>query len=132
MKIGSLGDIVFEVSDETIQSVGSMELSGSANISTHALRLRKGQPEFTGTAPEQLTLAVRVTKLLGADPEAVIDKIKGYMNIGTALRLQFANKTFGSAKWLIAKYRAVVRDYDAKGGVADAEITLTLTEYPKE
>ena len=131
MKIGSLGDIIFEVSDEIIQSINKMEYSGSANITTHALRLRKGQPEFTGTSPDQISITVRVSKILGADPADMIAKVQSYTDNGTILRLQVGKKTVGSYRWMINKYKITYEDYDRQGNLVDANVNLTLIEYPK-
>lgn len=131
MKIGSLGDIIFEISDDVVQSINKMEYSGSANISTHALRLRKGMPEFTGTTPDQISVTVRVAKILGADPADMIAKVKTYSENGSILRLQVGKKTVGEYRWIINKYKITYEDYDMKGELVDATINLTLTEYPK-
>lgn len=132
MKIGSLGDIIFEVSDDVIRSINKLEYSGSSKISTHSLRLRKGMPEFTGTDPDQISITVRVAKILGADPEEMIEKVKEYTGNGTILRLQIGKKTVGSYRWLLSKYKVTYEDYDMKGNLVDANVNLTMIEYPKE
>ena len=130
MKIGSLGDIIFEVSDDVIRSINKLEHSGAARISTHPLRLRKGMPEFTGVDPDQLSMTVRVAKVLGADPEEMIEKVERYTENGTILRLQIGKKTVGSYRWLLSKYKITYEDYDRTGNLVDASVNLTLIEYP--
>lgn len=132
MKIGSLGDIIFEVSDDIIQSISKVEYSGSSNVTTHAMRLRKGKPEFTGTNLDQISMTVRVAKILGADPEEMISKVRTYMEDGTILRLQIGKKTVGSYRWMINKYKVTYEDYDRQGNLVDANVNISLIEYPKE
>ena len=132
MIVGSLGDIVFEVSEEIMQSIEKLDLSGSANISIHSIRLRKGKPEFVGTDPEKITMSIRVSKLLGADPDAMIEKIRTYMSSAKILRLQMGKKTIGGYRWLINEYKVTHKDYDRFGNMIDASVSLTLIEYPKE
>lgn len=132
MIVGSLGDIVFEVSDKVLQSFEKLNFSGSANISIHSIRLRKGKPEFVGTDPEKASMSIRVSKLLGADPDDMIEKIRTYMSSAKILRLQLGKKTFGSYRWLINEYKVIHEDHDRFGNLIDASISLTLIEYPKE
>lgn len=131
MKIGSLGDIIFEISDDVIQSINHMEYSGSASITTHSLRMRKGVPEFTGTALDQISITVRVALILGADPADMIQKVKTYSENGTVLRLQIGKNKVGDNRWLISKYKITYEDYDSQGELIDASVNLSLVEYPK-
>lgn len=131
MIIGSLGGIVFQVSPDAIQSIKKLEHSGSAKIQTHALHLHKGLPEFTGVEPEKVTLQVRVSTALGGDPAAEIAKIRSYMTQGAVLRLQLGRSGVGGGRWMISSFKVEYEDTDRNGNLIDADISLTLTEYPR-
>ena len=129
MTIGSLGGLVFTVSDRMLQSFMKLDFSGSAKIQNHELHLTKAKPEFTGSEPDKATLTVRVSKLLGCDPAGEIAKVKAYCDSGAVLRLQLGRSGAGNGRWMITGYKVTWQDTDRYGNVTDAEITLNLQEY---
>ena len=131
MTIGRLGDILFEISPTMIQTIKKLEHSGSARISNHDIHLQKSLPEFTGSDPEKVTLQMRVSTALGSDPDSAIEKIRGYTASGAALRLQIGRRSVGSYRWLINSFKMTYTDCDRNGNLIDADISVTLMEYPR-
>ncbi len=131
MTIGSLGGVIFSVSPDSIQTISKLEHSGSAKIHNHDLHLRKAMPEFTGVEPDKVTLQVRVSKALGGNPTSEIEKIRSYTAQGAILRLQIGKKSIGSYRWMINSFKVSYMDCDRNGDLIDADISLTLTEYPR-
>ncbi len=130
MQVGCLGDIVFEVSDSTVKTLRQLEFSGSASIQSHDRHCQKAIPEFTGVDLESMSFSVRVTKVLGADPTKDIEKIREYMNNGKTLPFTLGTKTLGY-RWLISQYKVICENFDAKANIIDADISITLKEYPR-
>ncbi|MGN1117968.1 MAG: phage tail protein [Acutalibacteraceae bacterium] len=128
MKIGVLGDIVFEVSDKTLKTIQKNEYSGSAKTQTHSRPGKVGLVEWTGRDPESLELSFKVSKQLGANPEDDIKKIKKYVNEGAKLPLTILKKRYGT--FIIQKYTVSEKDYD-KESVVTADISVSLIEYTK-
>ena len=131
MQVGRLGNIIFEVSDKLIKTVQDVKYSGGAAIETHSRHLKKGLPEFTGVDLESLSFKFRSSKYLGTDPDADIKQIKQYVNTGESLVFVVGKDVIGY-RWMIEKYQVQVNYYDANAVPIDAEISLTLKEYPKE
>ncbi len=92
MKIGSLGDILFEVSTDKIQTLRNAQYSGSALIQEHQLHLGTALAEFVGDAAQTFTFSIRISQYLGADPHTVINKICKYAREGKALKLIIGKK----------------------------------------
>ena len=55
--IGSLGEVVFEVSDEKVRTFRDFQIQRSAKYSEHAIHGRKGLLEFTGLSPASASLS---------------------------------------------------------------------------
>ncbi len=131
MKIGSLGDILFEVSTDKIQTLRNAQYSGSALIQQHQLHLGTALAEFMGDAAQTFTFSIRVSEYLGASPKDVINKICKYTRDGEALKLVIGKYKIGRNKWLINSYQVLFELYNKVGNFTSADITLTLTEYAR-
>ena len=131
MTIGSLGGILFSVSAQSIQTISKLEHSGSAKIQNHELHLRKALPEFTGSEPEKITIQIRVSAALGGNPAAEIEKIRSYTEQGAVLPQRMGTRRVSGGSWMIASFKVSWQDTDRYGNVTDADITLTLQEYPR-
>lgn len=132
MIIGTLGDIVFEVSSKTIMTINKFSRSKSATFQSHSVHLRTGLLEFTGSEPESLSISIKISRYLGADPIYVYSKIAEYQTNGTAVSLVIGSEIYGSYKWVVSKCKAAYNYYDRFGNVTDMDVSLTLTEYVKE
>ena len=130
MKVGCLGDLVFEVSDGMIKTIRNASRSGSATIQTHQRHLMKPLQEFTGADAQSFDFKIRFSAYLGADPDTEIKKLFAYMENGVVLPLTIGTKSYGD--WLIKKIKDTPEYYDRRGNVTSTDVTVTLTEYTKE
>lgn len=131
MKIGSLGSVVFTVSDSTVMTLRDMEVKNSASISVHKVHMRSGLAEFTGSDPQQITFKLRVSAFLGANPEAQIKRLEGYLRNGTQLTFVLGNKTYGRYRWLLESLSQDVEYFDRRGNVTQCDLSISLREYLK-
>lgn len=129
MKIGCLGDIIFEVSDSTIRTIQDATWSGSASIQTHSRHLDNALQEFVGIDPDGFTFNIRISKYLGADPLVDIPKLFDYERTGTALPLVIGKKAYGKDRWLIKSHKSTLETFDREGNLVSANVSITLTEY---
>lgn len=132
MQIGCLGEILFEVSPDVIQTLRDATWSGSVSISTHQRHLQNTLQEFVGVDADSFTFNIRISRYLGADPLSVLNTIFDYERNGTALCLVIGEKMYGKYRWLIKKHKATLEHYDKNGNLVGADVSLTLTEYTKE
>lgn len=132
MKVGALGDLIFETSANLIRTIGSMQSSGSARYATHDRHLGRGLVEFCGTEPDDITIAVTFARWLGTEPEDSLALIRQYEREGTALPFILGGKTVGDYRWVITGHKATVFAFDGRGGTAGADVTISLREYQKE
>lgn len=132
MIVGCLGDIVFEVSSDTIKTIDKLNWNGSVKIQTHSRHLTNALTEFNSVEPDQLSFTLGLSKYLGVDPQAEISKIFEYERSGTALPFTLGTKAYGKYRWLIKKHKVSAERYDKFGNVTEAKVTINLVEYIKE
>ena len=132
MRIGSLGDIAFEVSESVVKTLNNATWSGSANIQTHQRHLDNALQEFVSVAPDGFTFTMKLSRYLGVDPITEVTKIFEYERKGIALPLTLGNKAYGKYRWLIKSHTVKMELYDARGNLTSCDVDVTLTEYTKE
>ena len=112
MQIGTLGEVVFSVSDRVVETINNFTWSGSARYSTHQRHLTHALTEFTGL-----------------DPVTEVVKIWNYERSGTAVPLTIGTHAYGKYRWSIKSHKMKAQTYDKRGDITSATISLTLQEY---
>lgn len=131
MKIGCLGEIVFEVSDKEIKTIRDASWSGSVSISTHQRHLNSALQEFVGINPDSFEFKIRVSMFLGSDPHKDIEKLLEYERGGIAVPLTIGKTGYGRYRWLVSKHKITLEHFDKMGNLVGADITVSLAEYTK-
>jgi hypothetical protein len=130
-KIGTFGDLVFTVSDETVQTFNNMEWTQTAEYATHNRHLQRDIVEFLGMQPDQIAFEVTFSIFLGVKPWTMLEKLKAMIQKGTAEVLTIGGKVYGTYKWVIQSQTAAMQYYDNTGNLMQATTKLELLEYPK-
>lgn len=129
MVLGALGDIVFEVSDETAKTISNMNWGGSASYATHKRHGYHAMSEFTGMGADGLSFDIVLSAYLGVNPQTVIGQIWTYERTGTTLPFVLGNKAYGKYRWVITKHSVKAQFYDAEGDMTHCKVSVTLQEY---
>ena len=131
MPIGSLGDIVFEISEKQIRTFSKMSLSAGARYSTH--NRINGSPilEYTGAELKSVSLTIVLSAFQGIYPRKEMNKINKACEDGKPLRLVIGNAQLGKYKWVIKSADSELENIDNKGRIYKITVKLTLTEYVK-
>ncbi len=124
--------MIFEVSESVIKTLRDASWSGSVTVQTHQRHLDNALTEFVGVNPDTFEFKIRVSQYLGVDPQEEIAKLFSYERNGTAVPLTIGTKAYGKYRWLITKHKTMFEYYNKDGGLASADITVSLTEYIKE
>lgn len=101
MQVGYLGEIIFMVSDDTVETINNFMWSGSARYSTHQRHLTNALTEFVGLDPDKITFDILVSAYLGVNPMTEVNMIWKYERAGTAVPLTIGTKAYGKHKWSI-------------------------------
>ncbi len=129
MVVGKLGDIVFEVSDDVVQTLNNMSWSGSVRFATHQRHLYHAKTEYTGMDPDKIKFDITLSAYLGVNPQAVLGKIWTYERDGELLPLAVGHKGYGKYRWTITQHTIKLKHYDAEGDLTHCVVSLSLQEY---
>ena len=132
MKVGTLGDIVFQVSDETVLTLRNVKWTESADYSTHKRHGGTTLNEYTGSGVGAFTFSIRLSEFLGVSTVEQIKQILKYLREGETLRLVIGRKIYGRYRWVITKSAITMEYFDKRGNLTQADVQLTLSEYIKK
>ncbi len=127
--IGTLGDIVFEISDRQILTFSGFSHNVGAKYQTHN---RVGQSpilEFAGADVETISFNIKLSTFLGNDPVKTAEQINSACRSGTAMRLILGKKQIGAAMWVITKVANKYKQIDSNGNVLSLDMSLSLSAY---
>lgn len=127
--VGCLGDIVFEVSSETLRTINNMQWSGSARYAVHQRHLNDALTEFTGRDPDKMSFDILLYASLGADPMASVVQLWGYERSGQAVPLYIGDKAYGKYRWSVVSHSMKTQSFDGRGNVTSAIVSVNLQEY---
>ena len=129
MVVGKLGDIVFEVSDDTVKTLDNMSWSGSARYATHQRHLYHAKTEYTGMNPDQIQFDIILSAYLGVNPQETINLIWKYERDGTPVGLAVGHKGYGKYRWTITKHTIKQKYFDGEGDLTHCTVSVSLQEY---
>ncbi len=129
VELGSFGDVVFTCSMSKFHTFRDYNRSTEARYGTHDIIGKPSQLEFTGLAPEQITLAMDFNAFLGVSPSEEADRLRDMCNRGEAARLLIGGQVIGRAMWVIKSISESNTDIDANGNIIRTSVAITLVEY---
>ena len=127
--LGALGDIVFSVSRNRINTIDGVKWETGVRFAQHDRHLKIPLLEFTGNSVDTISFNLYYSVFLGVDPMKEIVKILNAQRAGKAMRFVIGTKAYGHYKWVITKTSKELERYDAKGNLLVAKVNITLTEY---
>lgn len=131
MAVGSLGDVVFEVSDDRKLTFSGMSYSVGARTSVH--NRINGRPliEFQGPENEEISLTIKLSAFLGINPRKSMYKLDDMCREGVPVRWVIGKMHFGKYKWLITRVSNSIEHVSNRGQLLSITTKLTLKEYAK-
>lgn len=129
--IGCLGEIIFTVSSDVVETLDNMQWSGKTRYSTHQRHLQNALTEFTGIDTDTISFNITLSRQFGVDPQVEIAKIWKYEREGTPVPLTIGEKAYGKYRWSITDHKAKINYFDINGNVMVATVSLNLLEYLK-
>lgn len=130
-KIGSFGNLVFSVSENTVKTFDNISWKTSAKYATHDRHIIADVQEFLGPEPGSISFTMAFSVFHGTNPLSEVMKLNEMVNSGIAERLVIGGRVYGSYKWVISGVSSELKQYDNKGGCWAATAQVTMKEYPK-
>lgn len=129
LKIGSFGNVVFQVSTKKTLTFNEFQRSGEARWESHDVLVNKPRIEFQGPGLEELSLTVLFKAELGINPLKELDKLRKMRDSGTAAPFVIGGKPISSNYFVLQNLAERYTKIDGRGNVLAAEADLTLREY---
>lgn len=132
MIVGTLGSIVFLVTNRQILTPSQIQWSGSARWAVHQRHLQGALTEYTGVDPDRITFQIYLATSLGIDPMGMIHQIFQYEREGTPITLTIGEHGYGKYRWVVVSHEVTTEHTDKRGNLLSATVSVTLQEYLKE
>lgn len=126
--IGTLGDIVFSVSQNTVRTFEGLQIESSTSYAKHTRHLQKPLLELQYSENDTASFSMYLSAFLGVNPLAMLEKIDSYRTQGKILTLIIGGKRYGT-KWVIVSHSKGMKKFDGKGNLLIAESKISLEEY---
>lgn len=127
--VGCLGEIVFQVSSEKVETVSNMEWSGSARYAVHERHGMDALTEYTGKDPDKFSFDLTLVRQLGVDVQKELVKLWDYERTGQAVPLVLGEKAYGKYRWNVISHTTKMEQTDPNGNVILAIVSVELQEY---
>ena len=127
--VGCLGQMVFQVSQEVLETLDGLEWSGSARYAVHQRHNQNALTEFTGLDPDKITFSMFLSQALGVDVMGELVKLWNYERKGESVYLVLGEKCYGKCKWNLVSHKIQAKNYDKYGNLESAEVSVELQEY---
>lgn len=129
MVIGSFGDIIFEVSFNTIRTFDNFTRSSAGRWSEHEVINQKPPSEFVGPGLDTISFSMRFDVQYGMNPRVEMERLLIMERSGQAEILIIGGKGLGVDKWVITDLRQNWQTVDNQGNVLVGVAEVTLKEY---
>ncbi len=128
--VGSLGDVVFQVSSKTVLTLDNIQWNSGARWEEHKRHMRDPALEYTGMEADEMSFDIYLSRTLGVDPMEQIVMLFNYERTGRLLPLTIGNKGYGKYRWVITK---TTRKFEVTDqiGVSSVTVGLTLKGYTR-
>lgn len=127
MAIGTLGNVVFEVSSELVRTFSDMTETVSARWTAHEVIGQKPRQEYIGPALRTRRFAMTLRSDLGLDPVTESAALEASAEDGEVLALVIGGRPLGD--WVITELRRNERHIAADGTIRTIDLQLSLEEY---
>lgn len=129
MSIGSLGEVVFEVSSDKVHTFQDLQIQRKANYAEHAIHGKKGLLEFTGFAPLTATMKIDLLAALGVVPKDELDALVEILTNHEAVPFILNGEPQGDNLWVLESMAESYPVINNKGELISVSVTLNLKEY---
>lgn len=127
--IGSLGEVVFEVSTERVRTFRDFQIQRSAKYSEHSIHGRKGLLEFTGLSAASMSFSIRLDAGLGVNPKEELNTLHDILNKHKAVPFILDGEPQGDGLWVLEGLDENHEIIDKHGTSIAVEVSLKLKEY---
>ncbi|GKS13304.1 phage tail protein [Paenibacillus chitinolyticus] len=127
--IGTLGDIVFIATADTIRTFDDFKRSSSSRWAKHEILGKKARTQWIGPGLDTISFTMRFDLRYGINPRKELDKLVETERSGKAMSLTIGGKGLGVAFWVITSLEQSWDKVDNRGNILLASASVSLEEY---
>lgn len=127
--VGSLGEIVFSVSDTQVKTFSDYQVQRSAKYTEHAILGRKGLLEFTGFGAATASLNIKLDAALKINPKDELETLRKMFAEHKAVLFVLNGEPQGDNLWVIESIDEKYNVIDNQGIIISADVGVKLKEY---
>ena len=128
-QLGSLGDVVFEVSEETVRTFDEFVQTSAGRWVVHEPIKSQPKTEFLGPAQGQIEFTIRLSAALGVDPRDEKKRIEKMAREGKHAPLMIAMEPISNCHWYVERCETTYIWVNGQGQLEYADMHLTVREY---
>lgn len=128
-KIGSFGNVVFEVSSQTVRTFDAFTRQRRYSFARHDTVSGKPALEFTGQTLDEISFTMDFLLSLGVSPEKEVEKLAEMAEPGKAHLLILGDKVYGY--WVIEELDEELKQW-IKGGSIHTGVSIKIVESEHE
>jgi hypothetical protein len=130
-QVGCLGDVIFTMSKEKMETINDMIWSSGAKWEEHNRHLMEPLLEFAGREADEISFTIHLSVFLGVDPMEEITRLFEYERNGTLLPMILGEHSYGKYRWVIVSTQRTLNHFDGAGDLISADVDLSLKSYVK-
>ena len=130
VQIGTFGDLIFEVSNNTVRTFSNLNKRKSGRWEVHLPINAPPKPQFLGPNQGLIELDIHLNVQLGINPREEEQKIDNMVDNGLHAPLMLGGIPIGDGNWYIAQAEATYKHVDAHGLIHAMDVQLAIGEYP--
>ncbi len=131
MTIGSLGDVLFYVTDSQVLTIKEATWKVKATYATHKMHGTRSKLEFTGLEPHELEFQITASAYLGIDPLVTIDDLNMMLEGHQVVQFLLGNDVIGTS-WVVTEVSHKMNQFWKDGTLLGVVITVKIKEYGED
>lgn len=129
MMVGSLGPVVFSVSDAFVRTISGYSRKTSVRIESHDIIGQKPLSEWVGLSCDSISFTVKLSAFRGVNPKEEAEKLRRMAERGEAVTFVMGGAPVTQNKWLIESVDEDANYYDRMGNIISSDVKLSIREY---
>ena len=129
MMVGSLGPVVFSVSDAFVRTISDYSRKTSVRIESHDIIGQKPLSEWVGLSCDSISFTVKLSAFRGVNPKEEAEKLRRMAERGEAVTFVMGGAPVTHNKWLIESVDEDANYYDRMGNIISSDVKLSIREY---
>ena len=129
MMVGSLGPVVFSVSDAFVRTISNYSRKTAVRIESHDVIGQKPLSEWVGMGADSISFDIKLSAFRGVNPKEEAEKLRRMANRGEAVTFVMGGAPVTHNKWLIESVDEDANYYDRMGNIISSDVKLSIREY---